>query len=456
MTVSLGLPPQARWEGMKRRGGSVSLSLTPQYDSPHAKQSEVITSIFDSKIKRHVLLWGRRAGKTIGMSQIAAEGLRRGMRVLYSAPTADQTERFWYAVRRYFANDVSSGTLEKNESQRRLERPNAGENDARIRAKTAWNSDTIRGDWGSLILLDEYQLMKGDLDDVILPMLLDTGGIVVYAGTPPKSASRTNQLRVKWERAEDNPRWHRTRITSHENPHLDRDALEEITEDMPESSPQFRREINAEFIDEVEGALWSKETIASTRINKTPQFNRIVVAIDPASWTGETGICVVGGAVVNGETHAYILSDATTSAEPSQWANTAISEYYKNKATLIIYEKNQGGKMIPHTIQVYDDKVPMKDVHASIGKISRAEPVEGMYRKGRVHHVGFFDDLEAQMTTYIAGSKSPDRMDAMVWGVSEILGLGTKQAKPQPQIINQRVPQFPHQGIGYRPRRRRR
>ena len=378
------------------------------------------------------------------MSMLAAKALEAGWRVLYASPTQDQIERFWYAVRGYFTDDIQAGTLVKNETKHLLERPDAKENDPRIRAKTAWNSDTLRGDWGTLIILDEYQMMKDDLDEVILPMLLDTDGVVVYAGTPAKS--KTNQLRVKFQEAELDDTAQNWHIPSHDNPFLSKDALERIASRM--RPPQYKREILAQFTDEVEGALWKEATINETRVMKHPELTRIVVAIDPATWSGETGICVAGSAKVNGELHAYILADETTTAEPYDWANTAISAYNRFGATLLVYEKNQGGKMIPHTIKVYDKNIPMRDVQASVGKVSRAEPVEGMYRQGRVHHVGFLKKLEDQMTSYVAGEKSPDRLDAMVWAVTDL--ILPRQSSNKKQKTIHRVPQRNFTRIGGR------
>ena len=214
--------------------------LFPVAPEPHHKQQDFATS----PQKRKVVVSGRRGGKTTGFAIMAAEALTRNRRVLYAGPTVDQTERFWYAVRSYFEADVDAGRLIKSETRRLLEPPGVDENGPRIRAKTAHNADTMRGDWGDLVMLDEYQLMSPDVDTVTAPMMLDTNGDLVYGGTP----QRRNHFYHKYLGANQQPeRWGVWHFTSHDNPHLSSDALKEITQDMTEND--YRQEIMAEFLE---------------------------------------------------------------------------------------------------------------------------------------------------------------------------------------------------------------
>lgn len=200
---------------------------------------------------RKVIVAGRRGGKTTGFSLLATHGLQRGRRVLYAGPTTEQTDRFWYAVRAYFGHDVDTGRLLKSETKRILEPPGVDENGPRIRCKTAFNADTLRGDWGDLLLLDEYSLMDPDVDAVVMPMLLDRGGSVAYGGTP----KRRNHFHRKYVQAisDMTGRWAAWHFTSHDNPYLSKAALEEITRDMTDE--MYRQEIMAEFL-ENEGAVF--------------------------------------------------------------------------------------------------------------------------------------------------------------------------------------------------------
>jgi phage terminase large subunit-like protein len=185
-----------------------------------------------------------------------------------------------------------------------------------------------------------------------------------------------------------------------------------------------RQEIEAELLTDVPGALWSLERIEELRVRVAPQpFERVVVAIDPAATFGpdsdETGIVAVGLA---GDGAAYVLEDASGRYPPSEWALRAIQLYRLYCADCIIGETNNGGAMVEHTLRSVDPAIPFKAVHASRGKITRAEPISALYQQGRVHHVGVLAALEDQMTSYDGsrGGSSPDRLDALCWGIHEL------------------------------------
>ena len=166
------------------------------------------------------------------------------------------------------------------------------------------------------------------------------------------------------------------------------------------------------------------------RVTEVPYLKRIVVAIDPAissnADSAETGIIAIG---VDERNHGYVLEDRSTRGTPNEWARQAIALYHTLKADKIIAESNQGGEMVKHTLATVDSNVPIRLVHASRGKRTRAEPVAALYEQNRVHHVGAFNLLEDQLCSWIPGeSNSPDRLDALVWGATELL-VGT-QAPP--------------------------
>lgn len=261
--------------------------IRPVYPDPHAKQSELIAS----PAVRKVVVAGRRGGKTTGMAILAAIGLREGKRVLYAGPTAEQTDRFWYALRHYYGHDIDAGRLLKNETHRIIEPPGVDENGPRVRAKTAYNADTLRGDWGNLILLDEYSLMAPDVDEVVLPMLLDRGGTVVYGGTP----KRKNHFFHKYAAAASDTtgRWAAWHFTSHDNPHLDATALAEISQDLTEDG--YRQEILAEFLDS-EGAVFRNITACLHHEETVPgrhRGHRIVMGVDWGKQNDLTALSVV-------------------------------------------------------------------------------------------------------------------------------------------------------------------
>jgi len=186
-----------------------------------------------------------------------------------------------------------------------------------------------------------------------------------------------------------------------------------------------RQELAGEILDDNPDALWQRSQIEALRVTKHPELIRVVVAIDPAVSTGEesaeTGIIVAGIALQMGAMHGFVLDDLTIKGSPEQWAKAAATGYYKQSADRVIGEANNGGDMVESTVRVVDSTIPFKLVHASKGKYTRAEPVSALYEQGRIHHVGFFPDLEDQLCEWVPGDKSPDRLDALVWAITELM-----------------------------------
>src|SRR6516165_266241 len=181
-----------------------------------------------------------------------------------------------------------------------------------------------------------------------------------------------------------------------------------------------RQELNAELLEDTPGALWSHGIIDAARQAAAPSLARIVVAIDPATTSGEdadeTGIVVVGK---DDQGHGYVLADLSGRYQPIEWAKIAITAYRTHKADRIVAEVNNGGEMVENTIRTVDPNVAFSAVRASRGKVVRAEPVSALYEQGRMHHVGSFSKLEDQMATFTsdfdrdAAGYSPDRVDAL-------------------------------------------
>ncbi|MDI6790826.1 MAG: Hint domain-containing protein [Thermodesulfobacteriota bacterium] len=385
--------------------------LTISLPLPHPKQLAAIRSI----AKRKVWKAGRRGGKTVGAGIMAVEGFLDGRRVLYAAPTTDQLDRFWITVCNALRPAIDAGVYKKNETEHSIDLPGT---EQRVRAKTAWNADTLRGDYADLLILDEWQLMAEDTwGRVGAPMLLDNNGDAVFIYTPPSLQSRgVTKARdpqhagklFKRAEADTTGRWKTFVFSSHENPHISRVALAEISREM--TSLSYRQEILAEDIDEAPGALWTRKIIEDNRIVTAPDCERVVVAIDPSTTAGgdEAGI-IVAGAIGD---HGYILEDCTLQGAPLQWAKVAVSAYHRWQADAIIAESNQGGDMVRLTIAQADPNVPVKLIHASRGKQVRAAPVSAKYEKGLVHHVGAFPMLEDELALWIPGDPSPNRLDA--------------------------------------------
>jgi predicted phage terminase large subunit-like protein len=186
-----------------------------------------------------------------------------------------------------------------------------------------------------------------------------------------------------------------------------------------------QQELYGQILDDNPGALWRRGTIDSARIEQAdvPTFSRVVVGVDPAVTNNEdsdnTGI-VVAGMTADGQ--YYVLDDVTLKASPQEWATEAVRVYEKYKADRIVAEVNNGGDLVIHLLQQVKPSVSTKKVTATRGKQVRAEPIAALYEQGRVHHVGYFTELEDEMCEYEPGvsKSSPDRMDALVWALTEL------------------------------------
>lgn len=192
-----------------------------------------------------------------------------------------------------------------------------------------------------------------------------------------------------------------------------------------------RQELNAEILEDIEGTLWNWNLLDTYRVSDVVEFKRIVVSIDPAvsnnEHSNETGIVVVGLGV---DGDGYVLEDLTLRGNPNEWARMAIGAYYEWNADKVIAESNNGGDMVKFTLNTIDDKVPVKLVHAARGKKTRAEPISSLYEQGKVHHVGSLGMLEEQMCNWIPfEGVSPDRVDALVWGLWELMISNSKSYK---------------------------
>jgi len=196
-----------------------------------------------------------------------------------------------------------------------------------------------------------------------------------------------------------------------------------------------RQEIGGELLDDVPGALWTRAMIdaahwqvpdpAKPAADQFPPMRRIVVGVDPAVTSGEdsddTGIIVAG---LGEDGLGYVITDSTCHETPAEWAARAVRLYHHHQADRIVAEVNNGGEMVELTIRTVDKNVPYKAVHASRGKRVRAEPIAALYEQGKIKHLGSFAALEDQMCSFVpddVGAKSPDRLDALVWALTELM-----------------------------------
>jgi predicted phage terminase large subunit-like protein len=290
-------------------------------------------------------------------------------------------------------------------------------NGSRIKGFSAEEPDRLRGPQHHGGWLDELAAWEK-------PEAYDQYKFGLRLGNNPKSVITTTPRPTKLIKeliADDNT--HVTRGSTFDNSaNLAASALLELQRKYADTR-LGQQELYGAILDDNPGALWSRAMIESARVTTTPPFVRVVVGVDPAVTSGEdsdyTGIVTAG---MSSDGHYYILSDDTIKSSPQEWAMKAIQSFEAHKADRIIAETNNGGDLVLHLFQQVNSTIPVRKVTATRGKQVRAEPIAALYEQGRVHHVGYFAELEDQMCEYEPGvtSKSPDRMDALVWALTDL------------------------------------
>ncbi|WP_444542153.1 DNA-packaging protein [Brucella endophytica] len=188
-----------------------------------------------------------------------------------------------------------------------------------------------------------------------------------------------------------------------------------------------RQELDGELIEDRPDALWSRGLIEGIVMSRVSPLKRIVVAIDPPASSGKSSdACGIVAAGIDHDGFGWVLADESVSrAKPYQWARAAIALYHRLEADVIIAEVNQGGDMVKAVIAAEDHMVPVRAVRAMRGKWLRAEPVAALYEQGRIRHAGRFPALEDEMCDFAPGGlsngRSPDRLDALVWALNELM-----------------------------------
>ena len=202
------------------------------------------------------------------------------------------------------------------------------------------------------------------------------------------------------------------------------------------SSRKKARFLLGEWQDDNENALWKRDSMINPfRMKSAPaNLDRIVVGVDPAVTKKDssdlTGIVIAGCKRIKGNMHYFVLDDRSLIGSPSEWANTAVNAYNEFEADRIVAETNQGGDMVEQTIRNIDRRISYRGVRATRGKIVRAEPIAELYERGLVHHIGDLQLLEDEMCSYCGfeDEKSPDRMDSLVWALTDLSSRGIGSA----------------------------
>jgi len=357
--------------------------------------------------------WAINAGRGFGKTRAGVEWVRQQVkkghkRIAAVAATNSDIERVMVKGESGFLNICHSG--DKTDKGKPMGYPEwsptkrtlSWENGAKVEFYSAEEPERLRGPQFSAAWCDELAAWNKDLDTWnMLQFCLRIGKHPkVCVTTTPKPTKLIRKI-LK------DPKTYITSGSTFDNAANLADTYLEAVKTQYEGTRLGRQELYAEILEEAEGALWTTDMLEDAQVAKAdvPQLNRVVVSVDPAITSNAesdmTGI-VVAGVDINGK--AYVLGDYTDRLSPQGWASKAIELYHTFQADRIVAERNQGGDMVKNTIQVEDETVPIKLVHASRGKFARAEPVSALYERNLVKHVrdceASLGELETQQRTW--------------------------------------------------------
>ncbi|UXO93716.1 terminase large subunit [Pseudanabaena phage Pan1] len=323
------------------------------------------------------------------------------------------------------------------------------ENGAMVTLYSADEPERLRGPQHSFLWMDELAAWRymDTFDQAMFGLRLGKSP-KVFISTTPKPKPLVKKLYARALDPNDREVVMTTGSSERNSANLAPGVIEELR-NMYAGTSLGRQELDGVLLEEIDGALWSRKIIDRYRIEVMPTlldpafyFTRIVVGVDPATTdkegSDETGIVVVG---LGSDKHAYVLADYSGKYSPQAWGEKVSYAFALWQADMVVAEVNQGGDMVKHILNAINPSMTIKTVHASRGKMARAEPVAQKYEQGKVHHVGrpildanglkkegHLDNLEDQMCTWerLSATYSPDRIDALVWCITELMISGQK------------------------------
>jgi len=377
-------------------------------------------------------VWLIRAGRGFGKTRAGAEWVSEiarsmpGARIALVGATADDVRRVMI--------EGQSGVLSVARAGEAVDwRASLGEvhfpSGARALVYSAEAPEKLRGPEHAAAWCDELaKWRRGDAawDNLMLGLRLGDRPRALVTTTPRPNALMRRVLAL--------PGMVETRGRTRDNPHLP-DNFIGAMDSIYGGTRLGRQELDGELLDDLPGALWTRALIEGCRAPAaTPELARVVVGVDPPAGTlsGEggdvCGIVAVGLVDRDGSSVGYVLEDASIAASsPENWARAVAACAGRWMADRVIVEANNGGAMTESVLRAADPGMPVKRVVATCGKVARAEPVAVLYDNGRVKHAGRFPTLEDQLCGLIVGGdyqgpgRSPDRADALVWAITELL-----------------------------------
>jgi len=369
-----------------------------------------------------LFLGGRGAGKTrAGAEWVRGRILEGARRVALVGPTfSDVREVMIEGVSGLRSIGPPDERPRYESSRHRLVWPNGAE----AFAFSATDPDGLRGPQFELAWMDEFAAWpepQNALDTLRMGVRLGRDPRIVITTTPRPIAALRALIKQAGARVTHQP--------TSANDHNLAPGFVAAMQAAYGGSVLGRQELEGVLIDDPAGALWTRDALAAAIGNAPDDFDRVIVAVDPPVTShvrsDECGIVVAGAVGEGAARQAFILADESFGpAAPAAWAERVVAAYHAHQADAVVAETNQGGEMVSQIIATLDPNVPVKRVHASRGKRARAEPVAALYSAGRVRHLGHFTALEDQMCAFGApgsAAASPDRVDALVWAVSELL-----------------------------------
>jgi predicted phage terminase large subunit-like protein len=368
---------------------------------------------------------GRRFGATKGAANFVIESIIEGKKVLWGDTINSNIDRY---VDRYFKPEIIKGGLKFEYSSQKKYLKIYGF-DGYCDFRSADRPENWEGFGYDIIFLNEAGIiLKNDYlyTNAVLPMLMDYPNSRLIAAGVPKGKYLKNgkihrfySLALRAINKEEGFRF--LNFSSYDNPLLSRADIKELEEEINRMNPQMvEQEIYGRFVEGAAGVYWDEVILEINRVRELPQLARKIVAIDPAVTSGEnsdeTGIVLVGQGV---DGKYYVIADVSGKYTPTEWATAAIRLYNEHRSNMIIGETNNGGDLIETIIKGIDRSVMYKKVHATKSKGSRAEPVYALYEQGLVKHLNYLPKLESEMLSFDPSNirSSPNRMDAMVWGI---------------------------------------
>ena len=377
-------------------------------------------------------VWLIRAGRGFGKTRAGAEWVSEvarsapGCRIALVGATLDDARKVMV--------EGPSGLLAVAQSHEKLcWQPGIGElRFASGAVATIYSAETperLRGPQHGFAWCDELAKWRDGVADAAWDNLL----MGLREGEAPQIVVTTTPKPVKlMRRVRALPDCHETLGRTRDNPHLPKSFVEAMLADYA-GTRLGRQELDGELLEDVAGALWTRGLIERVRVaaDAAPELERVVVGVDPPASAGgdACGIVVVG---LGRDGRGYVIDDATVSGvSPEGWARAVAKCAARRGADRVVAEKNQGGEMVRSVLRGADTGLPVTLVHASRGKSARAEPVALLYEAGKVRHAGAFPELEDELCGLQAGGgyegpgRSPDRADALVWAMTELM-LGTR------------------------------